>query len=116
MSLADYLAERRQGAMSDFLAVAGVSLVLRWTLQEALAGSGLDTVLGATPAITTLPPDRMVIGENEVPQLNLFMYHADLNQGWRNATLPERNGDRRAAGYAHAGARPALHVVRLRAA
>jgi uncharacterized protein DUF4255 len=38
-----------------------------------------------------LPPDRVVIGENEVPQLNLFMYHADLNQGWRNATLPERN-------------------------
>ncbi len=77
--------------MSDFFAIAGVSLVLRWTLQSALSGSGLDTVLGATPSITTLPPDRVVVGQNEVPQLNLFMYHAALNQGWRNATLPERN-------------------------
>jgi len=77
--------------MSDFLAIAGVTLVLRWTLQDALAGSGLDTVLGATPTVTALPPDRVVVGENETPQLNLFMYHAGLNQGWRNATLPERD-------------------------
>ena len=77
--------------MSDFFAIAGVTLVLRWTLQDALAGSGLDTVLGATPNVTALPPDRVVVGENEAPQLNLFMYHAALNQGWRNATLPERN-------------------------
>lgn len=77
--------------MSDFLAVAGVTVVLRWTLQEALAGSGLDTVLGATPTVTALPPDRVVVGENEAPQLNLCMYHASLNQGWRNAGLPERN-------------------------
>lgn len=77
--------------MSDFFAIAGVTLVLRWTLQDALASSGLDTVLGATPNVTALPPDRVVVGENEAPQLNLFMYHAALNQGWRNETLPERN-------------------------
>jgi hypothetical protein len=77
--------------MSDFLAIAGVTLVLRWTLQNALASSGLDTVLGQTPTVTALPPDRVVVGDNETPQLNLFMYHAGLNQGWRNAELPERN-------------------------
>ena len=77
--------------MSDFLAIAGVTLVLRWTLQNALASSGLDTVLGVTPTVTALPPDRVVVGDNEAPQLNLFMYHAALNQGWRNAELPERN-------------------------
>lgn len=77
--------------MSDFLAVAGVTVVLRWILQDALAASGLDTVLGATPTVTALPPDRVVVGQNEAPQLNLFMYHASLNQGWRNVGLPERN-------------------------
>lgn len=77
--------------MSDFLAVAGVTLVLRWTLQDALASSGLDTVLGATPVVTALPPDRIEVGQNEAPQLNLFMYQTTLNQGWRNAELPERS-------------------------
>jgi hypothetical protein len=78
--------------VSDFLAVAGVSSVLRWVLLDALASSGLDTVLGATPTVTALPPDRIVVGDNENPQLNLFMYHVGLSPAWRNVGLPERNG------------------------
>jgi Pvc16 N-terminal domain/IPT/TIG domain len=77
--------------MSDFLAVAGVSSVLRWILLDALASSGLDTVLGATPTVTALPPDRIVVGDTENPQLNLFMYHVALNPAWRNVELPERD-------------------------
>jgi hypothetical protein len=75
--------------MSDFLAVAGVTSVIRWMLIEALAGSGLDTVLGVTPSVTALPPDRIVVGDAEPPQLNLFMYHVGLNAAFRNADLPE---------------------------
>jgi len=56
--------------MSDFLAVAGVTSVLRWMLIDALAGSGLDTTLGATPHVTALPPDRIVVGDAEAPRLN----------------------------------------------
>jgi hypothetical protein len=77
--------------MSDFLAVAGVSSVLRWMLIEALTGSGLDAMLGATPAITTLPPDRIVVGDAEIPRLNLFMYHVGHSAAWRNVQLPERD-------------------------
>ena len=77
--------------MSDFLAVAGVSSVLRWLLIDALAGSGLDTALGATPNVTALPPDRITVGDTEAPQLNLFMYHVSLNAAYRNADLPERD-------------------------
>ncbi len=78
--------------MSDFLAVAGVTAVLRWMLRDALTGSGLDTVFGVTPTVSALPPDRIVVGATESPQLNLFMYHVGLNGGWRNVELPERDG------------------------
>jgi hypothetical protein len=82
--------------MSDFLAVAGVTSVLRWMLIDALAGSGLDTTLGATPQVTALPPDRIVVGDAEAPRLNLFMYHVGLNPAFRATDLPERdaNGQR----------------------
>jgi hypothetical protein len=79
--------------MSDFLAVAGVTSVLRWTLIDALAGSGLDTTLGATPHVTALPPDRIVVGDTEAPGLNVFMYHVALNPAFRGAGLPERDGN-----------------------
>jgi uncharacterized protein DUF4255/IPT/TIG domain-containing protein len=75
--------------MSDFLAVAGVTAVLRWMLREAVAGSGVDTAVGATPTISALPPDRIVVGATEIPQVNIFMYHVSLNSGWRNVGLPE---------------------------
>ncbi len=77
--------------MSDFLAVAGVTSVLRWILTDALSGSGLDTTLGATPHVTALPPDRIVVGDTEAPSLNLFMYHVGLNSSFRNTDLPERD-------------------------
>jgi len=79
--------------VSDFLAVAGVTSVLRWTLIDALAGSGLDTTLGVTPNVTALPPDRIVVGDTEAPGLNVFMYHVGLNPAFRSADLPERGGN-----------------------
>src|SRR6185437_3755901 len=75
--------------VSDFLAVAGVTTVLRWLLREAVTGSGVDTAVGATPTISALPPDRIVVGATEIPQLNIFMYHVSINSGWRNFGLPE---------------------------
>jgi hypothetical protein len=75
--------------MSEFLAVAGVTAVLRWILREAITGSGVDTAVGATPTISALPPDRIVVGDTEIPQINIFMYHVSLNSGWRNIGLPE---------------------------
>jgi hypothetical protein len=45
--------------------------------------------VGATPTISALPPDRIVVGATEIPQLNIFMYHVSINSGWRNFGLPE---------------------------
>jgi uncharacterized protein DUF4255 len=75
--------------MSGFLAVAGVTAVLRWMLREAITGSGVDNAVGATPTISALPPDRIVVGATEIPQVNIFMYHVSLNSGWRSVGLPE---------------------------
>lgn len=74
--------------MSDFLAVAGVSAVLKSILDDALSGSNLSTTLGHAPIVTALAPDRIVVGADEVPQVNLFLYHVNTNPAWRNNELP----------------------------
>jgi hypothetical protein len=76
--------------MSDFFAAAGVTAVLKWIMNEALATSGLGSVCsGAT--VTAMPPDRLPIGDSEVSQINLFMYHVSPNLGWRNTDMPVRD-------------------------
>ena len=77
--------------MSDYLAVAGVSAVLKMILSNALTSGGPSTILGATSGITALSPDLITTGPGEQPQLNLFMYYASLNDGYRNAGLPSHD-------------------------
>jgi Pvc16 N-terminal domain/IPT/TIG domain len=74
--------------MSDYLAVGGVSAVLRWLLTTALTGNGPSSILGPTPGITATAPDLIPTGPNEQPQLNLFMYYVSLNPDLRNLDLP----------------------------
>jgi Pvc16 N-terminal domain len=61
---------------------------MKWILSNALGSSGLDSVLGMTPLVSTLPPDRIHVGSDEQAQLNLFMYHVSQNASWRNVDLP----------------------------
>ncbi len=79
--------------MSDYLAVAGVSAVLKWVLYDALTSSGPTTVLGGpgTSAISALSPDLITTGADEQPQVNLFMYYASENASYRNVGLPSRD-------------------------
>jgi hypothetical protein len=74
--------------MSDYLAVAGVSAVLKALLHDALSPNGPNSILGAGPGITALAPDLIDTGAQEQAQLNLFMYYASLNAAYRNAGLP----------------------------
>jgi len=75
--------------VSDFLAVAGVSAVLKSILDDALSGTDLSTALGVAPIVTALPPDRILSASGtEVPQINLFLYHVNTNPAWRNNELP----------------------------
>lgn len=74
--------------MSDYLAVGGVTAVLKWLLTNDLTAGGPNTVLTSASAITAVPPDLIEVSKNEEPQLNLFMYYVSLNPALRNLDLP----------------------------
>jgi hypothetical protein len=74
--------------MSDYLAVGGVTAVLKWLLTNDLTAAGPNTVLTSASAVTALSPDLIEAGQNEEPQLNLFMYYVSLNPALRNLDLP----------------------------
>lgn len=78
--------------MSTYLAVGGVSAVLRYLLTNALTDGGPTTILTSPPGITATAPDLVPTGTGELPRLNLFMYYASLNPAMRNLELPSRNG------------------------
>jgi Pvc16 N-terminal domain/IPT/TIG domain len=77
--------------MSDYLAVAGVSAVLRTLLTSALPNDGPATILGTSPGISSTSPDLIVTGPGEQPRLNIFMYYASFNAALRNLGLPAAN-------------------------
>lgn len=79
--------------MSDYLAVGGVSAVLRSMLHTALTDGGPSSLFGtSSPGITATSPDLIATGTDEQPQLNLFMYYVSLNPALRNLDLPSSNG------------------------
>ncbi len=79
--------------MSDYLAVAGVSAVLKRVLYDELAKSGPNEIMPAssTPGISALSPDLIATGAEEQPQVNLFMYYASHNASYRNVGMPSRD-------------------------
>lgn len=75
--------------MSDYLAVGAVSAVLCSLLSTALPDGGPNLVLGSSTAgITATSPDLIATGAHEQPQINLFMYHVNINPALRNLDLP----------------------------
>lgn len=77
--------------MSSELALAAVTAALQDLLTNALVDADLSTPLGGSVQVTALPPDRILTGDNEKPQLNVFLYQVTPNLGWRNTNLPSRD-------------------------
>src|SRR6516164_2263959 len=77
--------------MSNALAIAAVSAVLRSLLNNAMTDQAISTTVGSPVTVTALPPDRIKTGDTEVPQLNIFLYHVASNAGWSNTDLPSRD-------------------------
>ena len=77
--------------MSTYLAVGGVTAVLRSMLSNALTNGGPSSILASIPGITANSPDLVPTGADEPARLNLFMYYASLNPALRNEGLPSRN-------------------------
>lgn len=85
--------------MSSYLAVGGVSAVLRSLLTNALTNGGPGALLsGGASGITATSPDLVKTGAAEPPRLNLFMYYASLNAALRNNGLPSRDAQGRPIG------------------
>ena len=73
--------------MSNYLAVATVTAVLRDILQEA-AGAAVP---GAT--VTTRRPEAVNDGGQNKPVVNIFLYRVTPNAAWRNTDIEIRYPD-----------------------
>jgi hypothetical protein len=83
--------------MSNALAIAGVTAVLRDLLDSGLIDHEITDIMGQGVSVTAVAPDTIRIdGPDARPQLNLFMYQATPNAALRNLALPsrDRNGQR----------------------
>ena len=90
-SLGDYWG---QGAMSNVLAVAAVSQILKDLLNDALINGDASQVLGADFSVTALPPDRVASRTaTSSQQLNIFLFQIRRNAALGNADLPTRARD-----------------------
>ena len=76
--------------MSNALAIAGVSAVLRGLLQSWLDGNDANAALnGASAHVSAIAPDMVPLtGSSAGPRLNLFLHQVTPNQGWREVGLP----------------------------
>ena len=73
--------------MSSSLAIACVTAVLKRILANGLAHSDITSGLNDALIVTTLPPDRIMTGENELTQLNLFLYQVSPSTRLRRSSL-----------------------------
>ncbi|MEM1130362.1 MAG: DUF4255 domain-containing protein [Pseudomonadota bacterium] len=81
--------------MSNVLAIAAVTQLLKDLLNDTLINGEAEQALGAEFTVTALPPDR-VVAENAADQraqLNLFLHRVTPNAALRNADLPTRTRD-----------------------
>ena len=82
--------------MSNALAIAGVSAVLKDLLDSGLIEHQVTDAMGAGVTVSSLAPDMVPIdGDGAVPRLNLFLYQATPNAAWRNVDLPSRDASGR---------------------
>jgi len=80
--------------VSNALAIAGVSAVLRDLLDSGLIDHQVTDALGAGVTVSSLAPDVVPIeGTDAAPRLNLFLYQVTPNAAWRNVDLPSRDGN-----------------------
>lgn len=70
--------------MSSTLSIAAVTAILKNSLENSLVQQAGTTGIGDV-VVTTLSPDRVAIGAEERPQLNLYLYRLTPNSGWRRA-------------------------------
>jgi hypothetical protein len=80
--------------MSNALAIAGVTAVLRDLLDSGMIDHAVTDAMGQGVTVTAIAPDRIPLeGADARPQLNVFMHQATPNAALRNMGLPSRDGN-----------------------
>jgi Pvc16 N-terminal domain len=80
--------------MSNALAIAGVTAVIRDLLDSGMIDHKVTDATGAGVTVSAIAPDTIALEGTEVqPRLNLFLHQVTPNAAWRNAGLPSRNGN-----------------------
>lgn len=73
------MADTRRGAVENRakhsgLALASVTAILKYVIENGLAARAVTAQLGGDPTISAMPPDRVPSGGDERAQLNVFLY------------------------------------------
>lgn len=80
--------------MSNALALAAVTAILRDRLNDGLLNANLDSIGQLT--VTSSPPDRLEGDADPVNRLNIYLWNVTRNAAWSTQRLPARSaaGDR----------------------
>jgi hypothetical protein len=70
--------------MSSHLTIASVTAVLKNLLENGLVARGISSGIGGDAIITAVSPDRIAVGNDEKPQLNVFLYQVTPSTGLRS--------------------------------
>lgn len=81
--------------MSNALAFAGVTAVLKDLLDTGMIDHQVTDIMGQGVTVSALAPDAIQLGNEMGARLNLFMHQATPNAAWRNADLPSRDASGR---------------------
>jgi len=78
--------------MSNALAIASVTHVLKDLLNDGLINQNVSAALGSAVQVTSLPPGQIESQQGSASsQLNIFMYRVSHNTGWKNTGFPSRD-------------------------
>src|SRR5688572_7139043 len=78
--------------MSNALAIAGVTAVIRDLLDSGMIDHAITDAMGQGVTVTAIAPDRVPLeGADARPQLNVFLHQATPNAALRNTALPSRD-------------------------
>jgi hypothetical protein len=81
--------------MSSALVLASVTAILRNLLANGLVDRGVTSAIGSDTTISALPPDRIEIGSEEKPQINLFLYQTNPKGLYTTSRhIRDENGNR----------------------
>ena len=79
--------------MSNALAIAGVTAVIKDLLDSGLIDHQVTDAMGKGVTVSATAPDNIELtGANATPRLNLFLHQVTPNSAWRNIGLPSHDG------------------------